>query len=99
MLPDPWPAGWLHVPRLWAVIRIHGLGQRAAEAAAKALRPDDATAPPWLRIEEAVEDGNLVIRVEVTGEELRLGTLRNTVDEVLSVLYALLKTLEEAAKA
>ena len=87
------------MPRLWAVIRVHGLGPRAAEAAAKALRPDDATAPPWLRVEERVEGGDLVIRVEVTGGEARLGTLRNTVDEVLSVLYALLKSIEEAAKA
>ncbi len=82
--------------RLRATIRIHGLG-RAAEAAAAALRPDDKGAPPWMRISEHVEDGNLVIVVEVDG--LRLGSLRNTVDEILSTLYSLLKAIEETAKA
>jgi len=84
---------------LHAEIRIHGLGKAVAEAAARSLRPDDREAPPWLRVEERVEDGDLVVTVDIVdADAVRLGSLRNTVDEILSVLYALLRSLEEAAK-
>ncbi len=84
---------------LHAEIRIHGLGRELAEAAARSIRPDDQEAPPWLRIEERVENGDLVITVDIVdADATRLGSLRNTVDEILSVLYALLRSLEEAAK-
>jgi hypothetical protein len=83
-----------------AVIRIHELGGRVASAAASSLRPDDAAAPAWLKIRERVEDGDLVIEIVVDEvSHVRLGSLRNTVDEILSVLYALLRSIEETAKA
>ncbi|NOZ89279.1 MAG: hypothetical protein GXO15_05075 [Crenarchaeota archaeon] len=84
--------------RLRAVIRVHGLGRERARAVAEALRPDDLEAPEWLKIREEVDDGDLVITVEVAGGAARLGSLRNTIDELLSVTYALLRSLEEAAK-
>ncbi len=83
-----------------ARLRIHGLGERAALAALESIRPDNREVPGWLRIEERVEDGDLVIEVVVDEvSRTRLGSLRNTVDELLSVLYALLRSIEEAAKA
>jgi len=83
-----------------ARLRIHGLGERAALAALESIRPDNREVPEWLHIEERVEDGDLVIEVVVDEiSKTRLGSLRNTVDELLSVLYALLRSIEEAAKA
>ncbi len=85
-------------PRIRAVIRIHGLGRDRAEALLAALRPDDRDAPSWLSITERVEDGDLVVVVEVKGGPARLGSLRNTVDEILVAAYALLRSIEEATK-
>lgn len=77
-------------------LRIHGLGEAKARALLESLRPDDKTAPPWLEIVERIENGDLV--VEVFAREARLRSLKNTVDEIISFLYATLKTLEEVAK-
>ncbi len=88
-----------HGAEIHAEIRIHGLGPALAEAAARSIRPDDREAPPWLRIEEKTEGDDLVVTVDIVdADAARLGSLRNTVDEILSVLYALLRSLEEAAK-
>ena len=82
--------------RVRVALRIHGLGEAKARALLESLRPDDKTAPPWLEIVERVENGDLVI--EVSAREARLRSLKNTVDEIISFLYATLKTLEEVAK-
>ena len=83
-----------------AKLRIHGIGRRAAEAAKASIRPDNKVSPDWLEIKETVEGDDLVIEVRVKElSKTRLGGLRNTVDELLSVIYALLKSIEETAKA
>jgi len=83
-----------------ASIRIHGLGAQLAEAAMESTTPDNRAAPGWLQINERVEDGDLVIEIVVDEvSRTRLGSLRNTVDDILSVLYALLRSIEETAKA
>lgn len=87
-------------PRIWIRLRIQGLEEKLARAVLEALKPDDLTAPAWLRIEERVEDGDLVVYIETAeNTSTRVGSLRNTVDEILSYTYALLKTIEETAKA
>ncbi|WP_168371179.1 KEOPS complex subunit Pcc1 [Pyrodictium occultum] len=81
------------------LLRIEGLGEEAARALQAAIRPDDATAPRWMRISERVEDGDLVLELAVeAGDPRRLGSLRNTVDEILEYLYSLLKAIEETTK-
>jgi hypothetical protein len=80
-------------------LRVRGVDRHAAEAAVRALSPDDRTAPSWLQVRESVDDSGLAI--EVLADHVpctRLGSVRNTVDEILEFLYALLKTLEETAK-
>ncbi len=85
--------------RVRVQVKVYGVEPRVAEAAVSALKPDDRTAPPWLRIEERIRGDTLEIEVSVEDEACRrLGTLRNTVDEILEFLYGLLKTLEETAK-
>ncbi len=85
---------------LRAVIRIHDLGRKAAEASLASIRPDNLDAPSWLQLSETVENGDLVIEISVRDlSPMRLGSLRNTVDEILSVLYAMLRSIEETAKA
>ncbi len=82
------------------MIRIHGLGERLARAALASVAPDNRQVPGWLKISERVENGDLVIEIVVDEvSKTRLGSMRNTVDEVLSVLYVLLKSIEETAKA
>ena len=73
------------------VVRVKGLGEKA-QAVVEALKPDDKTAPTWLRVVERVEDGDLVLEVEAPLE--KLGSVRNTVNEILEFLYAALKTIE-----
>jgi len=77
--------------RIRVELRIRRLGA-AAEALRRALRPDDKTAPPWLEIHEMVDNDDLVLVVEAPLE--RLGSVRNTVRDMLDCLYAALKTLE-----
>jgi len=68
-----------------------------AQALLSAIRPDDKTAPSWLTIREK-QDGHY-IRIVVEAEDTRrLGSVRNTVDEILEFLYSLLKSIEETAK-
>ncbi len=77
-------------------IRIEVKDKRVAEALVAAIRPDDRTAPPGLEIEENVVDGDLLVKVRACGRSL--GTVRNTVDEVLEYTYAALKAVEEVAQ-
>ncbi|BEP18633.1 hypothetical protein PYJP_19850 [Pyrofollis japonicus] len=80
-------------------ITIEELGKREAEALLKAIKPDNLTAPPWLRIKEEIAAKGLRIVVEALIEQpYRVGSVKNTVDEILEFIYSLLKTLEEAAK-
>ncbi len=89
-------AGESPVHGIRVVIRVEA--GEAAEALRASIAPDNATAPSWLRIEERVEDGALVVEVSTT-DAARAKSLRNTVDEIVAFLYAMLKTLEEVAKA
>lgn len=82
--------------RIKVFIRISGI--EAAEAIASSLRPDDATSPSWLRIEEKAVGDKLEILVEADVNGKRAGSVRNTVDELLSFIYATLKAIEAVAK-
>ncbi len=87
-------------PRIWINLRIQGLEKKLAQAVLEALKPDNLAAPAWLRIEERIEGRDLVVHIETTeNTPTRIGGLRNTIDEILSYTYALLKTIEETAKA
>jgi len=80
-------------------LNIIGIEAAIAKAAIKALSPDDRTAPAWLKVSEKLEGNRLVIEVSADNAPCtRLSSVRNTVDEILEFLYALLKTLEETAK-
>jgi len=68
-----------------------------AQAVLSAIRPDDRTAPPWLIIREE-QDGQYIRIIVEAGDTQRLGSVRNTVDEILEFLYSLLKSIEETAK-
>ena len=80
-------------------LRIHSVGCSLAEAIAAAIRPDNKTAPPWMNIVERVEGDDLVIEVTArVGKAKRIGSIRNTVDEILEYLYSLLRSIEETTK-
>ena len=81
--------------RIKVVVRVKGLNEKA-QAVVEALRPDDKTAPSWLRVVEHIEGGDLVLEVEAPLE--RLGSVRNTVNEILEFLYASLKTIEAVGR-
>ncbi len=68
-----------------------------AQALLSAIKPDDRTAPPWLAIREE-QDGQYIRVVVEADDAQRLGSVRNTVDEILEFLYSLLKSIEETAK-
>ena len=78
------------------VLRVKGLGDKA-QAAASSLRPDDATAPQWMSIVERVEGQDLVIELRARAPPGKVGSVRNTVDEILEYLQSMLKTLERVA--
>ncbi|MET1128673.1 MAG: KEOPS complex subunit Pcc1 [Thermoproteota archaeon] len=84
-------------PEVVVEISIEGLGQEEAEALARALRPDNATAPEGLSVTEHVSGGKVVFVIRAE-RGVTFGTLRNTVEEILSYSYTLLKSLEAAAK-
>lgn len=77
--------------RIKVAVRVKGLNEKAL-AIVEALKPDDKTAPSWLHVVERIEGGDLVLEVEAPLE--RLGSVRNTVNEILEFLYASLKTIE-----
>ncbi len=65
---------------------------RECEALLAALRPDDATAPPWMRIREERRHGSVVIVIEAPVS--RVMSARQTADEVIEYSYSLLRSLE-----
>ena len=76
-------------------VTVHSVGRRAAEALAKALRPDDATSPPWMVIREEPVGDDLRVSIEACINRSKVKSIRNTVDEIIEFLYAALKTIEE----
>jgi len=86
--------------RIWVELVIEGVDERLADSIIAAIRPDNATAPGWMSISEHVSEKGLVLRVEVRDDgRLRVGSLRNTVTEIIEQVYALLKTIEETTKS
>lgn len=84
---------------IWIKLRIENLGEELAQTVLSAIKPDNLTAPAWLKIKENVEEGSLVLYIETSkSTPTRVGSLRNTVDEILSYTYALLKTIEVSTK-
>ncbi len=67
------------------------------KALLKALKPDDATAPEWLRINERVEGETL--RITITAPRVRVMSVRSTADEILEYAYSLLRLLEKLSAA
>jgi tRNA threonylcarbamoyladenosine modification (KEOPS) complex Pcc1 subunit len=63
-----------------------------------AIRPDDRTAPPPLSISEAVSEGNLVVKVSACIDGKAIGSLKNTVNEILDYVYAALRSIEVVEK-
>ena len=70
--------------------------ERLARALLEAVRPDDETAPPHLRIREEVAGGSLRFTVEGCADPKRIGSVRNTVNEILEYTYAALKAIDAA---
>ncbi len=56
------------------------------------MEPDNRTAPQWLRIEQQVRDGKLIVHIEAPLEKGM--SVRATVDEIIEYAYSLLKTVE-----
>ncbi len=79
-------------------IRIHGVGRKLAEASIAAVKPDNLESPEGIEITEHIDNNDLVINVKVASDKIRLGTLRNTVDELLEYLYSFMLSVEELAK-
>jgi len=80
-------------------LRVQRVGEDTARALAAALRPDNKTAPSWMNITEHVDGDDIVIEVAAEVESARrIGSIRNTVDEILEYLYSLLKSIEETTK-
>ena len=80
-------------------LRVELGDEEKARSLLEAVRPDDETAPPGLLIEEAVDAGDPVVRVSACADPRRIGSVRNTVDEVLEFTYAALRAIERAGAA
>jgi hypothetical protein len=57
-----------------------------------ALKPDDETAPKWLKIREEIRGSMLQVVIEAP--ITRIMSARQTSDEILEYSYSLLRTLE-----
>lgn len=68
---------------------------KESKALLQAIRPDDKSSPPWLKIREEATKEGLVIEVEAPLERIR--SARNTIDEIIEFLYAALKSLEQVS--
>ncbi len=73
-------------------ITIPCSSREKCEAVYRAIKPDDATAPPWMRIREYVEDAQL--RVVIEAPVSRIMSARATADELIEYSYSLLRSLE-----
>jgi len=76
-----------------AKIRVSFSNPREAEAASKALQPDDAETPSYLKV-ETVSKGRYVESNIVC--EGKLETLISTVDDILGSVVMVKKTLSAA---
>jgi len=85
--------------RILVEIEVETNSTGEALAVLRAIKPDNRTAPPWLRIREELDGPRIRISVEALAKDPhRLGSVKNTVDEILEFLYSLLKSIEETAK-
>ncbi len=84
--------------RVRTVLRIRLGNEKLAQSLLEAIRVDDRTAPPSLGISEAVDNGDLVITVEACAEPKRIGSVRNTVEEIVEFAYAALKAIEASQR-
>ena len=68
-------------------------GKTIINTIVKSLEPDNKRTPHYLRIEGRVHDDTLYIKVVIEGYEERVGTLLNTMDEILALMKAIEKTI------
>ena len=72
------------------------VGEREAEALAKALAPDNLDAPPWMSVGcLATQGGYLECQVVIRGcgDPRRILSLRNTIDDILRAVKASLEAI------
>ena len=67
--------------------------QTLLNAIIKSLEPDNKKTPQYLRIESEIQDNTLYIKVVIDGKEEKIGTLLNTLDEILALMKAVEKTI------
>ncbi len=73
-------------------IRIPCGSRSKCDALYRAIRPDDATAPSWLKIEEEVGGEELRVRIEAPVSKIL--SARSTAEEIIEYSYSLLRSLE-----
>ena len=67
--------------------------QTLLNAIIKSLEPDNKKTPQYLRIESEIQDNTLYIKVVIDGKEEKVGTLLNTLDEILALMKVVEKTI------
>ena len=66
-----------------------------ASAVSSALKPDNLVVKENMRISQYVRDNVVIINIEVYGSEDIVGTVRNTVDEILAHIKSVEKVFEK----
>ena len=78
-----------------AIIRLEYVDQKKAEAIAKAVSPDNFTAPAGLHVETKREENNVTTEITCEG---KLATFTATIDDLLFSVSTAEKTLQTVAK-
>ncbi|HIQ02853.1 MAG TPA: hypothetical protein EYH40_00360 [Desulfurococcales archaeon] len=64
----------------------------------KALKPDNEKTPPYMSINSKVHDNMLSISIIIEGYEEKIGTLLNTLDEILALMKSIEKSISEVMR-
>lgn len=78
-------------------LRIYSRDKFFIESLYKCLKPDNSITLPGLFIRDSVVENNgyymYILEVNVNTEQRSFKTLRGTIDEVLTIIYTVFKTM------
>lgn len=64
----------------------------------KSLKPDNEKVPSYMSINSKIHGNTLSISIHIEGYEERIGTLLNTLDEILSLMKSIEKSILEVMR-
>lgn len=78
-------------------LKIHSRDRDFLESLSKSLKPDNLITPPGLVVKDYIEENKgiytYVLEIQINNEKRGFKTLRATLDEVLTIIHMLYRTI------